>query len=126
MQLQGAAVMMAYVLGAVAFISGIAHWVAVTMVAYGEGRGYDARLGNLLVIGIIPVVCGAAAVAGAMMASNNPRLGFGLAAAASGLMALVLVLLLPGLTKGPGGSTMGTVIGIIGYAAGASLAFMAR
>ncbi len=115
-----------FILGAVALISGIGHWVAVTITAFSERGGYDARLGMLLVIGILPVACGAAMMVGANVASDRPSLGLGIIALASSLFALVLVALWPGLTKGPGGSTVGTAIGIVAFGAEAVVAWFAR
>jgi hypothetical protein len=46
-------------LGVSAFGAGVAHMVAVTNVAFEAGRGYDARLAILLVIGVAVLVPGA-------------------------------------------------------------------
>lgn len=113
-------------LGAIAAVSGVAHWIAVTVTAVSEHRGYDARLGNLLVIGLLPVGLGIAMVAGSAWASSDRAAGLTLIAAAAGLFTLVLVVLWPGLSTGPNGSAPGTAAGIAGFAALAVLAWVAR
>ena len=113
-------------LGAVAAVAGLAHQIAVTMVAYSERGGYDLRLATLLAIGILPITLGIAMVWGAAVAAEEPMQGFTIVAGASGLFSLVIIILWPGLTTGPSGSLAGTAIGLVAFAAETVLAWLSR
>ncbi len=124
--LAGVAATAAIILGGIALVSGIGHWVAVTTKAVAEGRGYDVRLADMLAIGFLPVSLGAAMIGGGWLAGHDPRLGLTVAASAATLFTLVLLLLWPALTTGPEGSLPGTALGLAAFAAEAVLAWLAR
>ncbi len=112
----------AFLLGAVAALSGVAHWVAVTTKAVAEDRGYDVRLADMLAIGFLPVTAGAVMLLGAWRGGAG---GLRLAGTASALLAILLIVLWPALTTGPEGSKPGTAVGLAAFAAEAVLAWWA-
>ncbi len=109
-----------------ALLSGVGHWIAVTMVAFGERGGFDARLARLLAIGFLPVGCGAVMLYGAWRVGADTAVGLGIASLASGIMAATLIALWQSLSTGPNGSAIGTGIGIALFAAESVAAWFVR
>lgn len=112
----------AFILGGVALVSGLGHWVAVTTKAIAEERGYDVRLADMLAIGFLPVLAGGVMLLGA--GRGGPG-GLRLAGTASAVFSIIIVALWPALTTGPEGSKPGTAIGLVGFVAEAILAWWA-
>jgi hypothetical protein len=124
--LRGVATAAALLLGSLAALGGIGHWIAVTIKAFSEGRGYDVRLGDMLAIGFLPFILGAAMVAGAALAGRDPATGMALAAISSGLLAIVLVVLWRTIFTGPEGSVAGGTLVVVAFMAEAVVAWLAR
>jgi len=71
------------------------HLVAVTVVAYTQRGGYDARLAQLLVIGTAVLVLGVVVLSAVPGLSRGERPVLRRAAAASGLYGLIGILMAP-------------------------------
>lgn len=112
----------AFVMGGVALVAGLGHWVAVTTKAVAEGRGYDIRLADMLAIGVLPVAAGLVMLLGAWRGGAD---GLRVSGIGSGAFSLVIVLLWPALTAPPEGSTWGTAVGLVGFAGETLLAWWA-
>lgn len=126
MDLRSTAIGAAFLLGAVAFVAGLGHWVAVTVKAMSEDRGYDLRLADMLAIGFLPVGLGAMMLWGAWLAQRGDPFGLTLAALGATVFSLVIVVLWPGLTAPPEGSMIGTALGLVGFVATVVLNWMAK
>lgn len=110
-----------YVLGGLSVAGAVGHWFGVVGKALAENRGYDLRLGDMLAIGMLPFLLGAAMLAGAWHARQDAAWGLGLAGTAAGAMAVLLLVLWRTIFVGEFASPLGGSLTVLAFAVVATL-----